>query len=223
MFTILTDTLILLDNLIGMTNYRINEISQIMETTSKTMYSKGMVDNIIVSDTAENRKTLNGTAYQFNEDGECEIEMRFFDGLAVATDDSGLVMRYPKLGEVMQSDKMQQAIYQHTGLNCGSQFDVALTFGRLERYKMVADYDIWKLQGENEDIDITAIIRMKADGLRSEFLFDVLEEDYEEMLNADIVEGGCLCGSPKDDQVREWRAKYGILWTENYTKEMIGE
>lgn len=189
-----------------------------METTSKTMYSKGMVDNIIVSDTAENRKTLNGTAYQFNEDGECEIEMRFFDGLAVATDDSGLIMRYPKLSEVMQSEKMQQAIYRHTGLDCGSQFDVALTFGKLEKYKMVADYDIWKLQGNNEDLDIWAI--HTADG---KFLFDVLEEDYEQMLDADLVENGYLCEQAIDEQIKEWQAKYGILWTENYTKEMIGE
>jgi hypothetical protein len=188
-----------------------------MDKTNKTMLSKGMVDNIIVSDTAENRKVLNGTSCQFDEMGECEIEMRFFDGLAVATDDSGVVMRYPKLSEVQRSVKMQQAIYQHTGLNCASQFDVALTFGKADRYKMVADYNIWKLQGDNEDLDITAI--HSTDG---KFLFDVLEDDYEEMLNADIVENGYLCGQPTDEQIKEWQAKYGILWTENFTKELVG-
>ena len=183
-----------------------------------TFYQKNYIDEIIVGNYDEKDvKILESVGYKFDEYDECPIEMRFFDGLSVATDDSGLVMRYPKLAEVEKNGCMQDAIYNHTCRTDANQFDVALTFGELEKYKMVADYDIWKLQGDNEDLDIWAI--HTADG---KFLFDVLDDDYMEMLNADIVDNGHLCGNPTDDQVKEWRAKYGILWTENFTKELVG-
>ena len=48
--------------------------------------------------------------YDFDEDGECPITMRFYDGIAVATDNSGLVMTYPTIDQVTHSVKMQYAI-----------------------------------------------------------------------------------------------------------------
>ena len=183
-----------------------------------TMYQKGYVDEIIVDNFSKrNVKALEGVAgYGFDDSGECRIRMRFFDGLAVATDDSGLVMKYPKLCEVEQSEKMQRAIYEHTGRTEFGQFDVALTFGELTRYKLVADYTIWSLQGDNEDKDIWAI--HTKDG---KFLFDVLEEDYVKLLDAEKVDSGYLEPCVTEDEITRMQHDYGILWTEKFSEEII--
>ena len=182
------------------------------------MYQKGYVDEIIVDNFSKrNVKALECVAgYGFDDSGECRIRMQFFDGLAVATDESGLVMKYPKLTEVEQSEKMQRAIYEHTGRTEFMQFDVALTFGELMRYKLVADYTIWSLQGDNEDKDIWAI--HTKDG---KFLFDVLEEDYVKLLDAEKVDSGYLEPCVTEDEITQMQHDYGILWTEEFSKEII--
>lgn len=76
-----------------------------------------------------------------------------------------------------------------------------------KNYKMVADYNEWVKQGDNANKDIWAIHNPKGD-----FLFDVLEEDYIKILDADMVYDGYLNEGVTDSQIDELREKYGILW-----------
>jgi hypothetical protein len=97
-----------------------------------TFYLNHYIDEIIVDKhDVKDVETLESVGYKFDEYDECPIEMRFYDGLAIATDDSGLIMHYPKLAEVEKSESMQLAIYNHTCRTDANQFDVALTFGKL--------------------------------------------------------------------------------------------
>ena len=111
-----------------------------MKTTVE--YQKNYVDEIIVDNRLKEQVQIIGltAGYEFDDSGECPIEMHFYDGLAVATDDSGLVMRYPTIAKVRQSEKMQRAIYRYTDREDINQFDIALKYGKLEKYKMVAEY-----------------------------------------------------------------------------------
>lgn len=77
-------------------------------------------------------------------------------------------------------------------------------------YKLVADYNEWVEQDNNQDIDIWAI--HDYDG---KFLFDVLEEDYDKMLDTDIVEEGYLTKRLSVSELNELRRQYGILWTDS--------
>ena len=67
-------------------------------------------------------------------DSECAIEMEFYDGIALATDGSGLYMTYPKLAEVAKSPSRQERIQDYTGIYDGTinQHDVALLYGVLK-------------------------------------------------------------------------------------------
>ena len=74
-----------------------------------------------------------GSQYSFDGD-ECPIEMEFYDGIALATDGSGLYMTYPKLAEVAKSPARQERIQDYTGIYDGTvnQHDVALLYGVLK-------------------------------------------------------------------------------------------
>ena len=74
-----------------------------------------------------------GSQYSFDGD-ECPIEMEFYDGIALATDGSGLYMTYPKLAEVAKSPARQERIQDYTGIYDGTinQHDVALCYGVLK-------------------------------------------------------------------------------------------
>ena len=74
-----------------------------------------------------------GSQYSFDGD-ECPIEMEFYDGIALATDGSGLYMTYPKLAEVAKSPVRQERIQDYTGIYDGTinQHDVALLYGVLK-------------------------------------------------------------------------------------------
>ena len=74
-----------------------------------------------------------GSQYSFDGD-ECPIEMEFYDGIALATDGSGLYMTYPKLAEVAKSPARQERIQDYTGIydSTINQHDVALLYGVLK-------------------------------------------------------------------------------------------
>jgi hypothetical protein len=78
-----------------------------------------------------------GSKYSFDGDDvgdECPVEMEFYDGIALATDGSGLYMTYPKLAEVAKSPARQERIQDYTGIydSTINQHDVALLYGVLK-------------------------------------------------------------------------------------------
>lgn len=172
-------------------------------------YQQEYIDEIIVSSFNKKDKDIINSMdeYSFDEDGECPVIMHFYDGIAVAADNSGLVMTYPTLNQVTRSEKMQDTIFDSSWTFEINQFDVALALGKLKKYNMVADYNVWSKQDDNKSIDITAI-----HDINEKFLFDVLEGDYEEMLADGLVEGGMLCKKLSQQQIDKLQAKYGILW-----------
>lgn len=182
---------------------------------AKISYQKGYIDEILVdSNDKQSKKVIDHTpGYQF-DNGECPIEMHFYDGVAIATDDSGIVMRYPTLKEIKGDKNKIAEIQDYTGRDEVSQYEVALKYGRLEKYKMVADYNLWIMQEGNEDKDIWAV--NTHDG---KHLFDVLEEDYIQ-IPGKILECDCLDESVKEEQIDDLRMKYGILWTEHITDDI---
>lgn len=185
-----------------------------------TNYQQEYIDEIIVNSfNKENKRIINSMIeYGFDEDGECPITMRFYDGIAVATDNSGLVMTYPTLDQVSHSERMQDTIFDSSWTTEISQFDVALALGKLKKYNMVADYNIWSKQEDNANSDITAI-----HDTNGKFLFDVLEGDYEEMFIEGLVEGGVLCKKLSQQRIDRLQAKYGILWIDCIKDEIQKE
>ena len=189
-----------------------------MKTTVE--YQKNYVDEIIVDNRLKEQVQIIGltAGYEFDDSGECPIEMHFYDGLAVATDDSGLVMRYPTIAQVQQSEKMQRAIYRYTDREDINQFDIALKYGKLEKYKMVADFDLWVMQGDNESKDIFEVCT------EDEHLFDMFEEDFHEMDAAGLIDDmeiSLLKKKPTKRQLIEYRAKWGICWTEHFRDDVL--
>ena len=96
------------------------------------------IDTILVSNTPANRKAFKKLEVPFKslykfEDGECEIEMEFYDGLAIATDGSGLFMTYPKMEAVKNSPRQQNNICDYTGIDDSiNQYDVCMKYGKLD-------------------------------------------------------------------------------------------
>lgn len=97
------------------------------------------IDTILVSNTPANRKAFKKleepfkSFYKFDENGECEIEMEFYDGLAIATDGSGLFMTYSKMDYIKECPRKQNAICDYTGIDDGiNQYDVCMKYGILD-------------------------------------------------------------------------------------------
>lgn len=97
------------------------------------------IDTILVSNTPANRKAFKKleepfkSLYKFDENGECEIEMEFYDGLAIATDGSGLFMIYYKMDYIKECPRKQNAICDYTGIDDGiNQYDVCMKYGILD-------------------------------------------------------------------------------------------
>ena len=97
------------------------------------------IDTILVSNTPANRKVFKKleepfkSLYKFDENGECEIEMEFYDGLAIATDGSGLYMIYYKMDCIKECPRKQNAICDYTGIDDGiNQYDVCMKYGILD-------------------------------------------------------------------------------------------
>lgn len=89
-------------------------------------------------------KGIDGELYEFDRDGdngECAIMMEFFDNIAIATDKSGLWMKYPTLEEISKSPSKQREIQDYTGIHDGyiTQHDVALRYGVLKYCKALQE------------------------------------------------------------------------------------
>ena len=102
------------------------------------------IDEILVDGTKSHRESVRkanavlrefstGEHYEF-DGNECPIEMEFYDGIALATNGSGLYMTYPTIKEVSKSIRMQERIQDYTGIYDGTinQHDIALCYGVLK-------------------------------------------------------------------------------------------
>jgi hypothetical protein len=96
------------------------------------------VDTILVYDIPANRKAFKKleepykSLYKF-ENGECEIEFEYYDGVAYATDGSGLFMTYPKMDIIKGSTRRQDSICDYNGIyDSINQRDVCLRYGKLD-------------------------------------------------------------------------------------------
>lgn len=71
--------------------------------------------------------------YQF-ENGEAEVVFEFFDGIAIATDGSGLYMTYPTLDKVSKSKIMTERVEDYIGIydDSISNHDIAMYYGVLK-------------------------------------------------------------------------------------------
>lgn len=91
------------------------------------------VDTIIVYNTTKkNEKLIKRAGLSFDEYGECELTMEFYDGIAYEINGTGLIMRYPKMKDLTTGK--ENAICEYTGIYDGeiNQHDVALKYGVLE-------------------------------------------------------------------------------------------
>jgi hypothetical protein len=92
------------------------------------------IDTIIVYDSdKEAVKALANTKHKFDENGECELVMEFYDGIAYAIDCSGLIMTNPLAEKVQKFTILQNTIIAYTGIDDGTinQHDIALKYGHL--------------------------------------------------------------------------------------------
>ena len=98
------------------------------------------VDTIIVYNyTKKNEKLIKKAGLAFDESGECELTMEFYDGIAYEINGTGLILRYPKMKDLTTGK--ENAICKYTGIYDGeiNQHDVALKYGVLELSKNDAD------------------------------------------------------------------------------------
>jgi hypothetical protein len=158
------------------------------------------VDEIIINNLTKKDVTLINKAvrtaksndltldYQFDDNGECPIEMEFYDGIALATDGCGLYLTYPKLEEIAKSPARQESIQDYTGIYDGTinQHDVALRYGVLKfdekRNKM-------SISGETYGLEHETIILMSADIYQDTYNMDNV---YDFSLAARLVRDAAL-------------------------------
>jgi len=158
------------------------------------------VDEIIINSLTKKDVTLINKAvraaksndltldYQFDDNGECPIEMEFYDGIALATDGCGLYLTYPKLEEIAKSPARQESIQEYTGIYDGTinQHDVALRYGVLKfdekRNKM-------SMSGETYGLEHETIILMSADIYQDIYNMDNV---YDFSLAARLVRDAAL-------------------------------
>ena len=98
------------------------------------------VDTIIIDNyTKKNEKLIKKAGLSFDEGGECELTMEFYDGVAYEINGTGLMLRYPKMKDLTTGK--ENAICEYTGIYDGeiNQHDVALKYGVLELSNNDAD------------------------------------------------------------------------------------
>ena len=121
------------------------------------------VDTIIVYNTTKkNEKLINRAGLSFDEYGECELTMEFYDGIAYEINGTGLIMRYPKMKDLTTGK--ENAICEYTGIYDGeiNQHDVALKYGVLELSDDESDKLVhWSL--DNLHLRDETLILMSAD------------------------------------------------------------
>lgn len=190
----------------------------------ETRFVKAYIDELTFGNlSSEDRELLKKHGYTEDEQGEVAVSFKFGDGIAFVPNHCGLVLRYPTLAEVAQSEKMQREITAYTNRTDIIPYDIALKYGKLGSYKYVMDYDEWY---GDEDCDPTArqevwtlYVRKDKDD-SGHIAFDVFDDEYMEMEKAGLIshseteDGHYLDGYPSKDEVCKMAAKYGILWTE---------
>ena len=113
------------------------------------------IETIVVYKDKESEEALSHTNYEFDERGECELVMEFYDGIAYDVEGSGLVMTYPKAEKVQAHTILQNCIVAYTGIDDDiiGQFDIALRYGKLEWRKEEVDPEYWQDKLDPEDFD----------------------------------------------------------------------
>ena len=158
------------------------------------------VDEIIINNLTKKDVTLINKAvrvaksnnltldYQFDDNGECPIEMEFYDGIALATDGCGLYLTYPKLEEIAKSPARQESIQEYTGIYDGTinQHDVALRYGVL---KFDENRNKMSMSGETYGLEHETIILMSADIYQDIYNMDNV---YDFSLAARLVRDAAL-------------------------------
>jgi hypothetical protein len=121
------------------------------------------VDTIIVYNTTKkNEKLIKRAGLSFDDYGECELTMEFYDGIAYEINGTGLIMRYPKMKDLTTGK--EKAICEYTGIYDGeiNQHDVALKYGVLELSNNESDKLVhWSL--DNLHLRDETLIMMSAD------------------------------------------------------------
>ena len=121
------------------------------------------VDTIIVYNTTKkNEKLIKRAGLSFDEYGECELTMEFYDGIAYEINGTGLILRYPKMKDLTTGK--ENAICEYTGIYDGeiNQHDVALKYGVLELSDNESDKLVhWSL--DNLHLRDETLILMSAD------------------------------------------------------------
>lgn len=103
----------------------------------KTTFIKNYIDEILVGENSPKDYELLKKLGYADDSGEVSLTMMFGDGIAYDTSMNGVVMHYPTLYDVSQSEEMQNLIRLHCGERCDDhieQWDIALTFGRIGYY-----------------------------------------------------------------------------------------
>ena len=140
-----------------------------------------------------------GTTYR---EAECPLcECRFSFGRADIEEiyDGIDVVRCPECGKIIS------AVYPKESVG-------KLIRNQLHDFKTIAKYENWVKKHEDEEI--YAIVM--ADDF-DEVLFDVTEDDFNEMVDAGIVnsEGSYyLLNNPTLEQIRQYAYRWGIKWTD---------
>lgn len=117
------------------------------------------VDTIIIDNyTKKNVKLIKKAGLFFDECGECELTMEFYDGVAYEVTGTGLMLRYPKMKDLTTGK--ENAICDYTGIWDGeiNQHDVALKYGVLELSSNDADKIIHTTKDDQAKRDETLAI-----------------------------------------------------------------
>lgn len=188
----------------------------------ETRFVKAFIDELTFSNlTSEDRELLKKHGYTEDEQGEVAVSFKFGDGIAYVPNGCGLVLHYPTLVEVAQSEKMQREIAAYTCRPDIIPFDIALKYGRLGEYKYVLNYDEWVEQGENCNKDICSLYRKGEDNDLNHYL-DCFEQEYDALYDngyfpigeGEGEDGHTLRDGLTDEEIYQLQAEYGILWTE---------
>ncbi len=100
----------------------------------KVVIAPRYIDSIIVYNSdKDTAAAIANTKYKFDENGECELFMEFYDGIAYDVNGSGLIMTYPSQEKVQKHSILQNCIVNYTGIDDGTinQHDIALRYGKL--------------------------------------------------------------------------------------------
>jgi hypothetical protein len=157
------------------------------------------IESIIVDNmNKESVKALSHTNYKFDDNGECELVMEFYDGIAYDINGTGLVMTYPTAEKVQKHTILQNCIKSYTGIDDGFiyQHDIALRYGKLEWRP--DDDNAWDKHYSKEDFNSLANVMITLSG-------DIYDKVYE--LKGDYVETANI--------IRDLAEEFEAWWNEN--------